>query len=368
MELNKYNHIINTFKQYEEQGSPYWYTVEWESVDEPTILKNFSGAQRATGVDGFVRLINSLNELPNCAKIHVTVYSGRTGKKLLLSEVMVVRTYIAPYPMQPPPQPQPAPKQLQQQPQPQPQQQMAGLDLLGVLFGTPSGGLGATDVIQGALAIRDERLTAQFERKDLERDIAQLKLDKELLQSRLNEAEKRNTTLDTENGTLADKLDEYEQTINDLKKYVPENSVLGVSLSALGSSILSGFVKKVVSRNPQGVANLLGTDVASLGSLFGVDAPEADEHTPTATGVAASVEMDDQTTDPARQQELQLIGIIANWLKTLDRGNLARVRSVVAMWQSDIATLPLMLSWAQGGQQGTTDAETETEQDNERDS
>jgi hypothetical protein len=139
-ELDKYNSIISSFQALENDKQPYWYVVEWESIEEPTVLKNFTGGKRVTGLDKFKKAVETLQHITNCAKIHVNVYSGQTGKKRLWGEVLKVRDYSNPGYIPPPPlisarKAEPIQQQqAQAAPQPQP---FNGLELLGAILGQP---------------------------------------------------------------------------------------------------------------------------------------------------------------------------------------------------------------------------------------
>jgi predicted nuclease with TOPRIM domain len=91
-----------------------------------------------------------------------------------------------------------------------------------------------------------------------------LKLKNKVLEEKLESTARQVEELEAENESLNGTIDELEERNRELERYIPENSTLGISLSALGSSILNGFVKKVVSNNRDGVAKILGNRCADL--------------------------------------------------------------------------------------------------------
>jgi len=356
MELAKFTTIINAFKQYEENKSPYWYTIEFETIDQPNRLQSWTGGVRSTGIDYFTSAMNNLQKMQNCLKIYITVYSGKTGKRQLMSETFQIRDphQIPYYPQQIPPQINNESKKNESTQQNQPQSQsnaFSGIDLLGAIFGQP--GLNGADVLPNLLNVRDKMIVSEFERKDLEKTIAQLQLSEKLLQERVNILEKEKEETEAENDDLYEQTEILQSKIKELEKYIPENSPIGLSITALGSSIMTNFVKKIVSNNPEGIARMLGTDSATLSGLFETKPLSQAQPEPVREVKSVVVELSDEDLSPERKEELNVINAITEFLKGLDRDNLSAVQQIFFIWAKNIDTISQMYQWATGGRIGS---------------
>lgn len=348
MELAKFTTIINGFKQYEEAKSPYWYTIEFETVDQPNMLQSWTGGNRQTGIDYFTNALNNLQKMQNCFKIYIKVYSGKTGKRQLMSDTFQIREYNQPnfYPHVPPQVQNNKKTETAQQPiQPQPNA-FNGFDLLGAIFGQP--GLSGADVLPNLLNVRDKMLVNEFERKDLEKTLAQLQLSEKMLQERVATLEREKEEVETEYDDLYEQNETLQSKIKELEKYIPENSPIGLSITALGSSIMTNFVKKIVSNNPEGVARILGTDKETLSGLFDSKPLSQAQPEPVREVKTVTVELSDEDLSPERKEELNVINAIADFLKGLDRDNLSVVQQIFFIWAKNIDTISQMYQWASG--------------------
>lgn len=350
MELAKFTTIINAFKQYEEAKSPYWYSIDFETVEQPNVLQSWTGGNRSTGIDYFTNALNNLQKMQNCLKIYIKVYSGKTGKKQLMSDTFQIREYNQPnYYPHVPPQVQNNKKAETMQSSPQPNV-FNGIDLLGAIFGQP--GLNGADVLPNLLNVRDKMIVSEFERKDLEKTIAQLQLSEKLLQERVNILEKEKEETEAENDDLYEQTEILQSKIKELEKYIPENSPIGLSITALGSSIMTNFVKKIVSNNPEGIARMLGTDSATLNGLFETKPLSQAQPEPVKEVKSVVVELSDEDLSPERKEELNVINAMTEFLKGLDRDNLSAVQQIFFIWAKNIDTISQMYQWATGGRTG----------------
>lgn len=340
MELQKYNSIVSTFRQYEEAKSPYWYTIEWEAIDQQG-WKNWTGAKRVTGIETFINAVDSLQQLPNCANIRVVAYSGQTGKKELFSEIIEIngkKTNIYSYFLSS----QETRKNSVSSNHSEQQKGFGATDLLGAILGQP--GLSGTDAIHGLLSIRDERIVNQFERKELEQKLLEAQLREKNLEEKIKNLEKKNATIENENEELSDTLDELERKIAELEKLKPQNSLLGVSLTGIASTVAENIIKKIVLSNPDAVANILGTDKKMLHGLF----EQQVEQNNNQHNDNSEIEIEEVELSTERKQELEVIDKITEYLKTLDRKQLGYVQNIVYLWLQDVDTIQLMYEWASG--------------------
>lgn len=348
MELKSYNTTIATFSEWDKEGKPYFFEVGWESLDEPGKVKSWTGGTRETGVAKFSEAVEKISKFPNCLKIHIVAYSGRTGKKEQLKETIKVNDSYASYPVFAS-VPERAPEPLPQQPAAAPPPQ-GNIDFISAILGFDLNGLSGTDKINGLLSFRDKQLETRYEIMDRERERMKLELDVRQLQDKVKDTEEELEETIEENESLRGQVEELTAENQRLQKYIPENSALGVSLTALGSSVLNGFVKKVaLGKNADKFASLLGTDVATLKGVF---APEEDTSNPSQAQVAVSpvavevVEEEDLT--PQRREELAVITHITQWMRSLDRQTLGKVQTLCTMWDKDIETLTQIYGWATG--------------------
>lgn len=352
MELKTYNTIVATLSEWDKDQKPYFFEIGWEGIDEPGRIKSWTAGTRETGVSKFSEAVEKISKFPNCHKIHFTAYSGKTGKKEQLREVIKVSESFSSYPVfqerhdrtkeqQPtpdvPPQPQTNPS--------------GGMDLVSSILGFDLNGLNGFDKVNGLLAFRDKQLETRFTMMDKERELATLVMEKKSLEEKLQDANEELEDVLEENEALKQRLDALGLENERLQKYVPENTALGVSLTAIGTAALNGLVKRIALGSPDKVAKLLGTDVETLKGVF---APELDSQ-PTvkpsaATPSPVSVEVvESENLTPERKQEVEVINHIADWMKTLDRRSLAMVQDMCNMWFNDIETLTQIHTWATGG-------------------
>ncbi len=347
MELKTYNTIIATLTEWDKEGKPYFYEISWESMDEPGKQRSWTGGSRETGVSKFTESVEKISKFTNCHKIHVVAYSGKTGKKEQMRETIKVNeSYSSAYPVE-----QSAPALAPAASAPAPPQPAAqpGIDFISAILGFDLGGLQGTDKINGLLAFRDKQLENRFEMIDKERERMSLTLDKKNIEERLEEANERLEGLEEENDALQEELERVNAENQKLQKYIPENSAIGVSLSALGTSVLTGFAKRIALNNPAGIAKLLGTDIETLKGIFDSE-PQTQVIAQEVAPVSVEVVAEEQVST-VRKQELAVVSQISDWLKTLDREKLGMVQTLCGIWLRDIETLPQIHDWATGTNQ-----------------
>lgn len=346
MELKKYNYITTTMASWDAEATPYWYEINWESIEEPGFLKSWTGKSRVTGQTKFRDAIEKLSSFPNCARIHLVVYSGQTGKKILMNETIPVNGNATgfPYPVY---QKQEQRKQEPPQTSPQPQappQQTSQMDLIGAVLGAP--GLSGTDVLHGLLQFRDERLETRYKILEFEKEIAQLRLEKSRLEDNVSGKEQLIQQLETDIEELEDQVATLEAENAKLQKYVPENSTLGLSLTHLGGAVLTNFAKKIVTSQPDKVARLLGTDSQTLLGLF-EEAPVAPMEAKETPSIQFEA-VEDANVSDERKQQLAVIESITEFLKSLDHNNLAYVQRIVTLWYQDVDSIKWMHNYFTG--------------------
>lgn len=347
MELKKYNYITETMMSWDADAKPYWYEISWESIEEPGLLKSWTGKSRVTGQTKFRDAIEKLSTFPNCARIHLVVYSGQTGKKTLMVETIPVNDRSnGYYPVYPQPEQK---KQENNHPAPppppvQPQAQNTQMDLIGAVLGAP--GLSGVDALHGLLQFRDERLETRYKILELEKEIAQLRLEKSRLEDNVSDRDEQIQELESDIEEMEGQLSILGAENERLQKYVPENSKIGISLTQLGSAVLTNFAKKVVTNQPDKVARILGTDSQTLLGLFDQAPTEPQQIRETQSVNIEAVEEEEISDE--RKQQLQVIDGITGFLKSLDHNNLAYAQRIVNLWYKDIESIKWMFEYFSG--------------------
>lgn len=358
MELSKINTIEKTLRNYEAENAPYHYSIEYVSLDSNT-LHSWTGSRRVTGADKFKETIEKLVELPSCKSIHIKVYSGRTGNKVILSDDIAVRGkdfYVA-TPQVQPEHKREKPESAQAQTTNNNTAQAGGMELIATVLGIGSvGGLNGTEMLGSLLSFRDQQLDTKYRMMELQKEIAQLTLEKKNLTEQLNFNTSTVEQLEAENDALQSKIEDLEEEVERLQKYVPENSPLGISLTALLGSVGERVIKNIVSKNPEKVASFLGTDGATLMGLFEAPNNQA-AHKNTIVNHADVEIVPAEAVSEQRKHELNAIEGMTEWLKTLPLGELSMIQQLFVMFTQDLSLIELVYNWANGKKTKTTEFE-----------
>lgn len=359
MELNKYERLVENFKDWDSREHKYGFTISIETLQEPG-QKKIITIEKNTGADVFRENMQRVFENPDVASVEVNIYSGISPRaKLQNTETVRVRqnqhfpivNYNMPQPKERIVTEKQEPEQSQQQAPPQ-NSGLNGFDMLMGVLGieVPQDGLGginAGQTLKSMLNFRDGILTDRLSMTEKIKEIAELKL-------KMDELIKQNEALTTENNEL---YDDYEKLENELKeleeenerlqKYKPENSLLGISLTQLGSAMLERAAVNFVRNKPKLVSGLLGVDSDTLLDML------SDEEQPTTSVQHAETQdveisgIDDNLT-PERKQELAVIKRLTEWLKQLSRHNLALIEALTTMYAQDNELIELHYNWARG--------------------
>lgn len=358
MELSKIRTIEKTLQNYDAEKSPYSYTIEYVSMDSNT-MHSWTGSKRISGADKFNESVDKLVELPSCKSIHIKVYTGKTGNKVILSEDILIRGKEL-YPMQTimPEVKSKEKETILQTPQSQPQPQNNSLEFISAILGV--GGLNGvenpTQMLGSLLTFRDQQLDNKYAFMQMQKDIAQLQLEKKNLEEKLSQSEAELEGAENENGELQDKIDELEAEIVRLQKYIPENSALGLSLTALLGSVGQRVINNYVTKNPAGVAKLLGTDSQTLLGIFN------NNNDANQQAVVNSPDVEIETVEELstqRKQELQAIENMATWLKSVSLDDLTMIQQLFILFSQDNELIQLVYGWASGNKKNVSEVNLE---------
>lgn len=373
MELNKYERLVENFKDWDSREHKYGFTISIETLQEPG-QKKIITIEKNTGADVFRENMQRVFENPDVASVEVNIYSGISPRaKLQNTETVRVRqnqhfpivNYNMPQPKERIVTEKQEPEQSQQQAPPQ-NSGLNGFDMLMGVLGieVPQDGLGginAGQTLKSMLNFRDGILTDRLSMTEKIKEIAELKL-------KMDELIKQNEALTTENNEL---YDDYEKLENELKeleeenerlqKYKPENSLLGVSLTQLGSAILEKTLINTVKNRPGLASGLLGVDSATLLSML----EEQPKVTQTTDVPEVEISGINSNLTPEREQELAIIEKLTAWLKQLSRHNLALIEALTLMYQQDNNLIELHYNWANGSRNEDDDNLEDTEEKQE---
>ena len=372
MELNKYERLVETFRDWDSQEQRYGFELTFEPYKSGH--KKIATVQKIAGADVFSDKMQRLFENTEVAVVEINIYSGTSSRaKLLNTETIRVRqnsnapivTYSPPQPKERKVTERAEPQQTQQQAPPQ-NSGLNGFDvLMGVLgIEVSQDGLGsvnAGETLKSMLNFRDGILTQRLSIAEKDKEIADLKL-------KIEEILKQNKLLTSENEKLFKNYEKLEGEIQvledeniDLQKYKPENSLLGISLTQLGSAILEKTAINMVKNRPNFVSGLFGIDSATLlGLLSDEEQPAPSAQTVETPDVEISGINDNLTSE--RKQELAVIEQITKWLKQLSRRNLAYIEALTAMYMQDNELIEMHYNWANGANNKSVGKLEETEE------
>ena len=140
---------------------------------------------------------------------------------------------------------------------------LLGLDIPQGLDGaSPISGLGAI------LSLRDQRITEKFEQQRKQERYEELVVEKARLEAKLEQNEKDFIQLQREKQKQSEEIEDLTDEIEDLKEQIerldPTKTLLGMSISSLGSNILLNGVKKL----SKPISALAGVDEQVLLNLL----------------------------------------------------------------------------------------------------
>lgn len=375
MDLKKYERIFETMRDWDNEGQRYGFEILFETLQEPGHIK-MATAKRITGASLFKEKMQRFFENKDIATVTVKIHSGVNNRAKTLS-IETLRINQAPnvpiinynVPEKKTALPQTTYISSNQQVVPEPSHNTAnnGLDGSGLLLGVlgveiPQGGLNGpngAETLQSMLTFRDNIIATKLSISEKDKEIAELKAKNTELLRLSEEKDKAINTLNSNFEKLENNLLDLQDENDKLMKLKPENSLLGISLTGLGSAILEKAAINIIKSRPKLVGGLLGVDSETVLGLLNVE--QTNETTPNAHQ-HDDVEINPLTGTPERKQELQAVANISKWLKTLDRNNLARVEQLCSLWAQDNELIEIHYNWATGthtSKIGTTEQEQE---------
>ena len=187
-----------------------------------------------------------------------------------------------------------------------PKGMFGGLGDLLTLLGYDNGLNGTSspaDNLGAVLSIRDQRIREEYDRRDAMREREQIgkerdeaKAEAARLKTELESAQRKIERLQSQ---LGDAQEENEE----LQKLKPENSVLGLSLTELGSTLLAKGLQKSVRANAGLIGKLMGVDKETMLGMIDEQGSETDT-TPVATEEPA-VEVEGVEVEEAKGEKVE---------------------------------------------------------------
>lgn len=235
----------------------------------------------------FREQLTELVNNPSVAKIFIDIKDGASQQKAKFE--IVLRDEYTNYP-QPQQQMQPA------QPTQQPAQPMGGsifgMDnmndfftaMFGGLSGTERSGLGAVigfrdQLVKNEYERRDaerehlagiERVRNEYERKELDRQLADVRKERDDAKSQVRELEEKLRRAERDIEKKEDEIYDLEEKVTELEKMKPEHSLMGVSLTGIGTKV----VETLAMKHAGTLGKLLGVDKESMLGMLQADNEE----------------------------------------------------------------------------------------------
>ncbi|MBR6249754.1 MAG: hypothetical protein IKR17_00990, partial [Bacteroidales bacterium] len=197
-----------------------------------------------------------------------------------------------------------------QQPQQQP---MQGLGSLETLMGIAFGGLAGTQegsAVNAMFGVRDQLVRNEFERKaDLmrqdyerkqtEREINELKESRDNYRKRVEELERQNEAMSREIRDKNDELEDAESRIEELERMKPEASIAGVALTGVGAKI----AETLLLRHAGTVGKLFGVEKEAMLGMLTDDLNEQPETPQQAAPTASAPVVVSEATDGTDEEQ-----------------------------------------------------------------